>query len=164
MFLNMVAYRKAIEAGFRVLLPSRIGKSVVTGAEDGELCWWLRFCGFEIWYSENLIFNHHIRPSRLSEEYRISLLTMFKVGFPVGKLYLRIFSGELRKPIKYFWLKELLYTLKYTTKIPFLKGADRILEWKRSVAQIKYFARSRSNYDKTYHKLLSIYQTLNLGK
>jgi len=164
MFLNMAAYHKAIEAGFKVLLPSRIGKSVVTGAEDGELCWWLRFCGYEIWYAENLLFNHHLRPSRLTEEYKNSLLTMFKVGFPVGKLYLRIFSSELNKPIKLFWLKELLYTLKDTTKIPFLKGAERILEWKRSVSQMRYFLSARSNYDKTYHKLLSIYQTLNLGK
>jgi glycosyltransferase involved in cell wall biosynthesis len=164
MFLNMVAYHKAMEAGFKVLLPSRIGKSVVTGAEDGELCWWLRFCGYEIWYAENLQFNHHLRPSRLTEEYKNSLLTMFKVGFPVGKLYLRIFSGELRKPINSFWLKELLYTLKDTTKIPFLKGADRIMEWKRSIAQMKYFMSARSNYDKTYLQLLTIYQSLNPGK
>jgi hypothetical protein len=102
--------------------------------------------------------------SRLSEEYKNSLLNMFKVGFPVGKLYLRIFSGELRKPIKLFWLKELLYTLKDTTKIPFLKGAERILEWKRSVSQMRYFLTTRSEYDKTYHKLLIIYKSLNPGK
>ncbi len=164
MFLNMVAYEKTLVAGFQYLTPSRTGTSVITGAEDSELGWWIRFCGYEIWYAENLQFNHHLRTSRLSEEYKNSLLTMFKVGFPVGKLYLRIFSGELRKPIKYFWLKELLYTLKDTTKIPFLKGAERILEWKRSVSQIRYFLTARSEYDKTYHKLLTIYQSLNPGK
>ncbi len=164
MFLNMAAYRKTLSAGFQYLTPSRTGTSVITGAEDSELGWWIRYCGYEIWYSENLLFNHHLRPSRLTEEYRNSLLTMFKVGFPVGKLYLRIFSGELRKPIKLFWLKELIYTFKDAVKIPFLKSSDRALEWKRSVTQMRYFLSARSKYDKTYHKLLTIYQSLNPGK
>ena len=164
MFLDMAAYYNAISAGFTYLTPSRTGTSVITGAEDSELCWWLRFCGYEIWYAENLIFNHHLRPSRLTEEYRKSLLTMFKVGFPVGKLYTRIFSGDLKKPIKLFWLKELLYTMKDVIKIPFLKSSDRKFEWQRSINQIRYFLSEPSNYDKTYHKLLTIYQSLNSGK
>ena len=40
----------------------------------------------------------------------------------------------------------------------------RRLEWKRSVAQMRYFLSERSNYDKTYHKLLTIYYSLNSGK
>lgn len=164
MFINMNAYQKAMNAGFNVLLPSRIGKSVVTGAEDGELCWWLRFCGYEIWYAENLIFNHHIQPSRLTEEYRIKLLTMFRVGFPVGKLYLRIFSGELRHPIRFFWFKEFCYTLKDFVKLFFIKGKDKRLELKRSFAQMIYFLKFRSEYDMIYHDLLNKFNRLNLGK
>jgi glycosyltransferase involved in cell wall biosynthesis len=164
MFVNMKAYQKAMNAGFKVLLPSRIGKSVVTGAEDGELCWWLRFAGYEIWYSENLVFNHHIQPSRLTEEYRIKLLTMFKIGFPVGKLYLRIFSGELRRPIRFFWFKEVCYTLKDLVKLFFNRGQEKKLELKRSFAQMIYFLKVRGEYDKTYHDLLHKYNQLNLGK
>ncbi len=162
MFLNMTAFDISLKAGFDYLLPSRIGKSVVTGAEDGEICWWLRFAGFEIWYSEDLIFNHHIKPSRLTDEYHIKLLTMFKIGFPVGKLYLRIFNGELRKPIKFFWLKESLYTIKYILKIPFMKRSEKKMELKRSASQLLYFLKERRNYDNNYHKLLGIYNSLNV--
>lgn len=164
MFVNMNAYQNAMNAGFKVLLPSRIGKSVVTGAEDGELCWWLRFAGYEIWYSENLIFNHHIQPGRLTEEYRIKLLTMFRVGFPVGKLYLRIFSGELRRPIRFFWFKEFCYTLKDFVKLFFIRGQEKQLEFKRSLSQMAYLLKVRGEYDSTYHELLEKYNKLNLGE
>lgn len=161
MFVNMEAYNKVKQAGFKSLLPSRIGKSLVTGAEDGEICWWLRLGGYEIWYAENLTFEHYLPASRLTEEYRQRLLTMFKVGFPVGKLYLRIYRGELTKPIKFFWLKETIYTLLYIPQIPFNNVKEKWLDFKRSIAQIRYFLQAREKYDNTLAELLKVKQKLD---
>jgi len=157
MFLNMTAYKKALQYGFTFLLPSRTGTSVVTGAEDGELCWWLRFTGYEIWYAEELKFYHHISASRLTDEYRTKLLSMFRVGYPAGKLYLRIFSGELHKPIRFFWQKELVYTLVSLLKLPFQKIPDKNLEYRRCMVQVTYFLRHGKAYNEAYKKLLKIY-------
>lgn len=161
MFVNVEAYNRVKEAGFKSLLPSRIGKSLVTGAEDGEICWWLRLGGYEIWYAENLTFEHYLPAARLTQEYRTKLLTMFKVGFPIGKLYLRIYKGELSKPIKYFWLKEVIYTLLYIPKIPFNNVKEKWLDFKRSIAQIRYFLQARENYDNTLTELLQVKHKLD---
>jgi len=163
MFINMEAFNKARAAGFKYLLPSRIGKSLVTGAEDGEVCWWLRFAGYEIWYAENLIFYHHLPASRLTEEYREKLTNTLQIGFPVGKLYKRVFSGELTKPIKLFWLKEAIYTLLYIPTIPFLKIKNKNKDFKRSVNQIIYLLKERSKYDNTLNNLLVISKKLKNG-
>lgn len=163
MFINMRAFNKARAAGFKYLLPSRIGKSLVTGAEDGEVCWWLRFAGYEIWYAENLVFYHHLPAGRLTQEYRERLSNTLQIGFPVGKLYLRIFSGELTKPIKLFWLKEAVYTLLYIPTIPFLKIKNKGNDFKRSINQIIYFLKERSEYDNTLRDLLAIREKLKNG-
>lgn len=163
MFINMIAFNKARKAGFRYLLPSRIGKSLVTGAEDGEVCWWLRFAGYEIWYAENLMFYHHLPAGRLTQEYRERLNNTLQVGFPVGKLYQRIFNGELTKPISFFWLKELIYTLFYIPTIPLLKINNKSNDLKRSLNQIAYFLKERSNYDNTLKELLAIREKLKNG-
>lgn len=154
MVINMEAYQKAKSAGFVSLLPSRIGKSLVTGAEDGEICWWLRLAGYEIWYADNLQFYHHLPAARLTDEYRKRLVGTMKVGFHVGKLYPRVFKGELTKPIKFFWLKEAIHTLLYMFRIPFNGTCDKLYDLKRSLSQLKYLLTQRSKYDNILNSLL----------
>lgn len=160
MFLNMEAYRQAKAAGFVSLLPSRIGKSLVTGAEDGEICWWLRLAGYEIWYAENLQFYHHLPAGRLTEEYRKRLVATMKIGFHVGKLYARVYRGELTKPIKLFWLKEAAYTLLYMCQIPFNATQNKRYDLKRSWSQLLYLFTQRSKYDAVLNNLLKAKQQL----
>lgn len=163
MFLNMNAYKKAKDVGFKNLLQSRIGKSVVTGAEDGEICWWLRFCGYEIWYDENLKFFHHISPERLSDSYKERLTNMFKLGTPVGRLYIRIYRNQISQPVKFFWLKETIYMLFYIFKIPFTSSKNKKIEFKRSLSQIRYFLSERKRYDEKVNFLLSMKSKLKLN-
>jgi glycosyltransferase involved in cell wall biosynthesis len=163
MFLNMIAYRKAKDVGFKNLLQSRIGKSVVTGAEDGEICWWLRFCGYEIWYDENLKFFHHILPERLTDRYKERLTNMFKLGTPVGRLYIRIYRNQITQPVKFFWLKESIYMFWYLFNIPFTSSKNKKIELKRSLSQIRYFLSERKRYDEKVNYLLSMKSKLKLN-
>jgi glycosyltransferase involved in cell wall biosynthesis len=163
MFINMNAWQKVKAAGFDYLLPSRIGKQLVTGAEDGEVCWAIRFAGYEVWYSEELKFYHHLPAGRLTEEYRLRLISALHVGSVVGKLYPRIFFGELTKPIKLFWLKELVYTILHIVKLPFLGIKNKMLDLKRSLFQAGYLMRERSKYDKKLEYLLALKTKLTNG-
>ncbi len=163
MFLNMKAYKEAKEVGFKNLLQSRIGKSVVTGAEDGEICWWLRFCGYEIWYDENLKFFHHILPERLTDSYKERLTNMFKLGTPVGRLYIRIYRNQITQTVKFFWLKESIYMFWYLFNIPFTSSKNKKIELKRSLSQIRYFLSERKRYDEKVNYLLSMKSKIKLN-
>lgn len=160
MFINLEGWRKVKAAGFKYLLPSRIGKQLVTGAEDGEVCWSLRFAGYEIWYAEELKFYHHLPASRLTEEYRTRLLSALYVGSVAGKLYPRVYRKELTKPIRCFWLKELIYTLIYVLKLPFVNVKDKKLDFERSLFQAKYLLKQRDKYDESLVYLLKLKRTL----
>jgi glycosyltransferase involved in cell wall biosynthesis len=161
MFINTSAFAKAKNAGFKYLLPSRTGNTLVTGAEDGEVCWAIRFAGYEIWYSEELKFYHHLPPSRLTDEYRQRLLSSLNASNVAGKLYLRIFKGELTKPVRFFWLKELIYTAIYTFRL-ILKGVkENYADFQRSVNQMKYLLRERNNYDEALNYLLKLKSDLS---
>jgi glycosyltransferase involved in cell wall biosynthesis len=154
MYLNMEAYAKLIQAGFKSFLPSRTGTSLVTGAEDGEICWALRFAGYQIWFSNELKFYHYLPAGRLSEAYLHRLTSTMAVGNVVGKLYPRIDKGELTHPIRLFWLKEAINTLIYIVKLDFLKAADKKLDLKRACNQIRYLLSARSKYDQILVELL----------
>lgn len=163
MFINMEALNKAKAAGFKYLLPSRIGKELVTGAEDGEVCWAIRYAGYEVWYAEELKFYHHLPAGRLTEEYSNRLLNAMVTSNFSGKLYPRVFSGEITRPIPFFWIKELLYTLMYIFKIPFRDIPDKLQDLKRSIGQARYLLRVRSEHDKNLRYLLDLKRKLQTG-
>jgi glycosyltransferase involved in cell wall biosynthesis len=62
------AWVQLTEAGFRPLCVGRRGKSLAAG-EDLELCFALRLGGWRLWYSNELLLQHHIPESRLTTSY-----------------------------------------------------------------------------------------------
>lgn len=68
-------YRK-MYAGFPSLLTGRLGKQLTAG-EDAEYCKRLILAGHELYYDENLLFQHYMPENRLKSEYRIHLFNGF---------------------------------------------------------------------------------------
>ena len=55
MWQNHKLYMNAFNLGFKSFIKSRSGKKL-GGGEDSELCWAIKFQGYEIWYAEDLWF------------------------------------------------------------------------------------------------------------
>lgn len=155
MWLRMEGYHRMKSNGFRFLIASRTGTSLSTGGEDSELCWALRFIGYEIWYVDEMRFHHHIPASRLTEDYRQRLLKGMHANGPLGRIYLRIAKGEIQKPVRLFWFKELVYTLRDLLLLPFAKTKNKSDERWRLMNNISYFIRERSKYDAAINQLLA---------
>lgn len=155
MWVRMKGYQKAKENGFEFILASRTGKSLATGGEDSELCWALRFLGYEVWYAEELKFYHHIPAQRLTESYRHRLLEGMQANGPLGNIYIRVNKGEFPDRVHNFWIKELVYTLLYSLQFPFNKAIkDKKREWKRIQINLRYFLKERGQYDEKVNGLL----------
>lgn len=155
MWLRMEGYHRAKENGFRFIMASRTGTSLSTGGEDSELCWALRFQGYAVWYVDELRFHHHVPADRLTEDYRKRLLNGMHANGPLGGIYLRIAKGEISKPVSYFWLKELAYTLLDIFHLPFGTMKENGLELKRMMRNIRYFVAERGRYDDAVNQVLT---------
>ena len=155
MWIRMEGYRMAKAKGFEFLLASRTSKSLSTGGEDSELCWALRFLGYEVWYIDQMKFHHHVPNDRLTEKYRNKLRKgMFSNG-PIGGIYLRIAKGEITNSVRMFWVKELVYTMLYLIKLPLdTRIVNKRLEFYRVFNNIRHFIRLRSQYDEKINRLL----------
>jgi glycosyltransferase involved in cell wall biosynthesis len=154
MWLRMEGYRRAKENGFRFILASRTGRSLSTGGEDSELCWALRFQGYAIWYVDEMRFHHHIPADRLSEDYRERLLDGMQSNGPLGRIYLRVGNGEIAQPVRHFWIKELIYTLKDLLLLPISNEEDKTRELKRMMNNIRYFMIERNRFDDAVNGVL----------
>jgi glycosyltransferase involved in cell wall biosynthesis len=155
MWLRMEGYHRAKEKGFRFIMATRTGTSLSTGGEDSELCWALRFQGYAIWYVQELRFYHHVPADRLTEDYRKRLLMGMHSNGPLGGIYLRIANGEIDRPVKYFWVKELGYTLRDALALPFGRMKDKKQELRRMVRNIRFFLIKRGEYDAAVNEVLA---------
>jgi glycosyltransferase involved in cell wall biosynthesis len=155
MWVRMEGYRRAKELGFKFILASRTGKSLSTGGEDSELCWALRYQGYEIWYVDEMRFHHHVPAERLTEDYRLRLLNGMQSNGPLGKVYLRVASGEIAQPVRHFWLKELLYTIKDGILLPVSDEVDKPRDLRRMLRNIRYLVSERSRYDAAVNQVLA---------
>ena len=154
MWFRYAAYVKAKELGYQFILLGRTGKKLTVG-EDSEFCWVIIYQNYEVWYIDEMRFHHHITENRLSEKYLKELLEGMTGNGLNGQIHYRIWSGNIRHKVRFFWWKELLYTLLYIIKIPFSKQIkNKWDDFKRSKNNIAVLHYEKSNYDKKINNIL----------
>ena len=143
--------------GVQFILPSRSGRKLTTGGEDSELCWAIKYLGYEIWYCAELKFIHHIPENRLNKNYLKKLMRGMKQNTPLGRIYLRVWKNKMVSPVKIYWLKEVVYTIISLAKILFSlnsqKGSASLY-----FNNLVYYLKNRSRYDKHFNSIISYYK------
>lgn len=148
MWVRKSAYDLAKKIGFQFVLNSRTGTALTTGGEDSELCWAIKLLDFEIWYVDELKFKHHITNNRLTDDYRIKLLMGMNDNAPLAKSYLCIWTNNITKKVKLFWIKELFYSIK-----DYLFNSDS--EYKKLLKlNIQYYLHNRFNHDRKFNLII----------
>lgn len=78
------AWNEIIENGFKRFYTGVQGTKKNMTGEDSELCLWVIFSGFKLWYAGALTYTHNLEQERLSWNY----LLLLNVGFARSQLYL----------------------------------------------------------------------------
>lgn len=107
------AWRQIEQAGWKLLLEDRKGKLLTSGG-DNELCYWLRFLGWKLYYSPRLDLQHYIPRQRFAWQYHINMECSKATTNITDKIYTQILRddpqasmGVLRK-----WLNALAFNLR----------------------------------------------------
>lgn len=150
-------YDQAVKNGFRFIFnyvrnnPRMSDMS--NGGEDGELCWAIKYQGYEVHYHEDLRFTHHIETFKLTQEYYTTILARKTQCTLFASLYYRMYHMSFSE-VKFFWLKELIYIfINYFKNFKWNK--QYVLgEIKRNRSNIKMLVNFKSKYDNYVNQIL----------
>lgn len=158
MWVSRAAYDKAINNGFRFLFDfhgsnQKVGE-MNNGGEDGELCWAIRFQGYEIHYLSSLKFTHQITSSKLSDTHFKLITERTSKSTLLGSLYHRVFQIK-KTVVSNFWIKELIYIqIMYFKNFRFEKFYFS-KELNRNLSNIILLLRIRNKYDDMVNRILT---------
>lgn len=158
MIVNRDAFYKIHSKGFSFKTLGRTGQKLSSG-EDSELCLAFQIAGYDIWYDEQLLFKHYIEPRRLTERYLYDLKKAMSTSGYISRFYRRYLFGYKPKISKFFWLKELIYTVKYIMVNLFRKVST--IELKRNLNFLVYLVKQRKKYNENVKSVLSICQAID---
>jgi glycosyltransferase involved in cell wall biosynthesis len=158
MWVRKSVYIKAIDNGFQFIFDFHGSNQSVdqftNGGEDGELCWAIRFQGYEIHYLNSLKFTHRISLMKFENSYLNLLIERTSKSTLIGTIYYRVNQINSRK-VNQFWIKELLYIVVHYLQNIKIQKSYFTNELNRNLSNIKLLLRLRYKYDDLFNQLLS---------
>jgi glycosyltransferase involved in cell wall biosynthesis len=161
MFLNRKAWNNLIEAGFESILSDRKGNDLSSGG-DLEICFALRLAGYQIYYLDEVYFEHYIPKERLSIRY----LTRLHEGIGKSNVLLSTYEYVINKMDTnkpFLWLRLLMLLLPQTARVIF-SNKQALKARMEGVALKAYFtelSKQRNQFDKRVQKINLLNQKLS---
>ena len=151
------AYDLAVQNGFQFIFnyvrDNPRMRDMSNGGEDGELCWAIKYQGYEVHYHNELNFIHHVEPFKLTANYYTSIKARKTQCTLFASLYYRVFNMSFSH-VTNFWMKELFYIfLNYIKNFKF-NSHYIIGELKRNKSNVKMLVNYRGRYDDYVNRLL----------
>jgi glycosyltransferase involved in cell wall biosynthesis len=142
MFIRKKSFETLLDCGFAFQSLGRTGKNLSAG-EDSELCLAIQLTGQHVWYLEDLHFQHFMEPYRLEKNYLKKLQKGMNYSGFYGRFYRDFLFGYVPKVTRFFWLKEIGFTI-----IDACKQFVRLnFKLERHFKLIQFILRERSTYN-----------------
>jgi len=158
MWVRKEAYMLAIKHGLPFIFDfhatNQSVKALNNGGEDGELCWAIRFQGYEVHYLSSLIFTHRIARSKFTDSYLKMIQERTNHSTLLGSLYYRVSLMKTNK-VNHFWIKELIFIIILYFKNFRFEKAYFTKELLRNLSNFYLLINMRSKYDELVNKVLS---------
>jgi glycosyltransferase involved in cell wall biosynthesis len=157
MWVRKEAYDKAIKNGLPFIFDfhatNQSVKALNNGGEDGEMCWAIRFQGYEIHYLSSLVFTHRIALSKFTDTYLKMIQERTNHSTLLGTIYYRVDKLNVSS-VNYFWFKELFFIfLNYFKNFRF-NYFYLTSEMKRNYLNCLLLFKMRSKYDEIVNLIL----------
>ncbi|MHA4843874.1 glycosyltransferase [Flavitalea antarctica] len=160
MFLSRKAWNKIVEAGFESILSDRKGTDLSSGG-DLEICFVFRMAGYQIYYIDEIYFQHFIPKERLSIEY----LTRLHKGIGKANVFLSAYEYIMNRmdiDKSFIWARILIMLLPKMASV--LMFENKTLKQKMEGVSLRaYFmelAYQRNRFDAEIAKVSLLNQRL----
>ena len=158
MWVRKEAYHLALKNGLPFIFDFHASNQSVkafnNGGEDGELCWAIRFQGYEIHYLSSLVFTHRIALSKFTDTYLKLIQERTNHSTLIGTIYYRVDKLNVSK-VKHFWIKEFLFIFFYYFKNLRFNFSYLTAELKRNFLNLFLLFILRSKYDDKINLILN---------
>lgn len=155
MFIRKSAFDYLLNCGFKFQSLGRTGKNLSAG-EDSELCLAVQITGQQIWYLEDLTFQHYMEPFRLEVSYLKKLQKGMNYSGFYGRFYRDFLFGYSPSVSPAFWIKEFILT--------FVDGCKSLFKLnfrvERQLKLMQFIVRERSKYNQKVREIVITCQKL----